>query len=49
MFINLADFDFRSGGWREQNEGGGRGGRKKVNWSYGMAGWTGNEVISPAW
>ena len=30
-------------------EGGGRGGRKEMNWSYGMAGWTVNEVMSPAW
>ena len=32
--------------------GGGEGGRKlmnwRMNWSYGMAGWIGNEVISPA-
>ena len=31
-------------------EGGGAGGGAKyINWSYDMAGWIGNEVISPAW
>ena len=28
-------------------EGGGGGGY--MNWSHGMAGWIGNEVISPVW
>ena len=28
-------------------EGGGEG--MKMNWNYGMAGWIGNEVVSPVW